>query len=115
MVQLLLGQGANIEEKEKKQRTPLRIACEYGHEDTVRMLLTLGANIEAKSEFNYTPLHSACWSGHVGTVQLLVNSGANRMAQTIDRETPKSIAKKRNAGSPAVVEQLVKVLEGKAG
>jgi hypothetical protein len=47
-------------------------------------------------------------------VQLLVYSGADRMAKTIDRETPKSIARKRNASSPCVVEQLEKVLEDKA-
>jgi ankyrin repeat protein len=57
-VQLLLGQGANIKEKEKKQYMPLCIAYKYGYKDTVWMLLTLDANIEAKLEFNYTPLYS---------------------------------------------------------
>jgi uncharacterized protein len=113
VAELLLDRGANIEEKDKKQRTPLRIACEYGHEDTVRMLLVRCANIEAKSEFNYTPLHSACWSGHVGVVRLLVKQGANTTAKTIDRETPRSIARKHNADSPERIVQLESALEGK--
>ena len=73
--------------------TPLRLACDSGHEDMVKLLLKSGASTETKSKNGYTPLHSACQHGLRGMSRLLIDSGADIEARTVDQKTPLAIAR----------------------
>src|SRR6266536_3157860 len=59
VVQLLLTKGANIENKDKLQRTVLFIAVSKAHIEVIRILLDANANIEARDKFERTVLFLA--------------------------------------------------------
>ena len=76
-VQKLLDDGADIEIKDKKNRsTPLLWACQNGHTNVVKTLLENGANIFATSYLGgLTALHFAAESGSSQTVLMLIEKG----------------------------------------
>jgi tetratricopeptide (TPR) repeat protein len=80
-VQQLLQQGANIEAKDKYDRTALMIAVIDGKTNVVKLLLDKGANIEAKATAppydGDTALIRAFYEGRSEMVKLLLDRGAN--------------------------------------
>ncbi|MGB4192277.1 MAG: ankyrin repeat domain-containing protein [Rickettsiales bacterium] len=80
IVELLLAQGADIEEKETMEEltyTPLHVACDEGHVQVVELLLQKGADIEASigDARGKISLDLACQEGHVQVVELLLKTG----------------------------------------
>ncbi|XP_071138285.1 uncharacterized protein [Mytilus edulis] len=60
-----------------KDKTPLFVACKYGHIDIVRLLLT---QKEDKIDINKgKPLYTACKKGHTEIVSLLLNHTADEV------------------------------------
>ncbi len=57
--ELLLSQGANIDEKNNSGSTPLHLAVWYQSLDLVKILVSLKADINAKDSANRTPLDLA--------------------------------------------------------
>lgn len=47
IIELLCRKGAQINEPNKEQLTPLHIAAEYGHFDIMELFIRLGARINA--------------------------------------------------------------------
>ena len=62
-------------------RTPLSVACQAGHFDTVRLLLERGAEVDRAmsrgSSRGSTALLAACYNGHVAVARLLLEKGAD--------------------------------------
>ena len=56
----LLDRGADIEARDQWDRTPLHLACVWGHPDTARLLLDRGADVNARDEWGDTPIDYAC-------------------------------------------------------
>ena len=77
IVQYFIEKGANIETKDKLERTPHHIACLSGHHPIVQYLIAKCVNIKAKDKDQYTPTHYAQQKGHIQIVQYLVAKGAN--------------------------------------
>jgi ankyrin repeat protein len=50
-------QGANVNAITNLNKTPLHLACEYGHTSIVDLLIIWGSNINAQDTLKMTPLH----------------------------------------------------------
>ena len=73
----LLAQGADIEAKDEKERTPLHWASFKGHSEVVEVLLDRGADIYAKAHEGLLPLHQAVGGGSAAVVALLSRYAAD--------------------------------------
>lgn len=58
-VQVLLGQGADVNATEKYGWTPLLWAAVNGHTEVVKLLLDSGAKVNVKNELGWTSLEYA--------------------------------------------------------
>lgn len=76
VVDLLLKNGAEINEKDMDQRMALQLAAVYGQERVVQLLLEHGAKIHTRSD-SKTALHIVAGHGHEKVVQLLLKHGAD--------------------------------------
>ncbi|KZL84696.1 ankyrin repeat protein [Colletotrichum incanum] len=92
VVSFLIEKGADIEAKDEDGRTPLAVACKFGHDTTVRLLIERGADIETKDNNGMTPLANACFLGHDAAVSLLIEKGADIEVKDEDGRTPLVIA-----------------------
>jgi ankyrin repeat protein len=70
-VRLLLEKGASIDKAKDNGATPLLMASQKGHVDTVRLLLEKGASIDKAWNNGTTPLTIARKKGHSEIVHLL--------------------------------------------
>ena len=63
LIPLFLSNGADIEEKDEKGRTPLVSAAFWGSEEIVQILVDSGASVAAKDQQGQTALHWLAYSG----------------------------------------------------
>ena len=87
-VMQLLEQGADINVRDYKHKTPLHRAAQAGFVKISELLLMQGADIEATSDKGETPLFDAAFYGRIAQVELLVKHGANLDARNDTGETP---------------------------
>jgi ankyrin repeat protein len=74
--EVLIQNGANLENKESHGYTILHDAVESGHQDMVDFLIKKGVHINTIRDDGSTPLHSAIGEGNIEIVELLLNHGA---------------------------------------
>jgi ankyrin repeat protein len=67
----------NINEKNKKEETPLFVAIKYNQEHAAKMLLDNGAYPNTFNKKGIDPLGKAIKNGSVACTRLLVENGAN--------------------------------------
>ncbi len=91
-VQQLLGEGANIEAKNRDGNTPLNLAAWNGKTEAVRLLLEKRANIAAKDVNGTAALALAAHQGQVEVVKLLLETGTNIEAKKDDGTTALGLA-----------------------
>ena len=92
VVAFLLKNGANINDRDTIDQTPLIIAAFNGCTDIVKMLLDAGANIEHKNDQGENALISAAQEGYIDTVKLLLDAGADVNQTNTDGETALDLA-----------------------
>ena len=69
----LISKGADVNAKDKDERTPLHLAAQYGHTEIVELLLKKESiDVNAKNKYGQTPLHHAAWEDHTAIVELLL-------------------------------------------
>jgi len=95
----------NIDFIDENGCTPLWIASQNGHTDTVQYLKLAGANIDHQRQDGSTPLFVASHNGHTDIVQKLVSVGANIDHQMQSGATPLLIASQN--GHTGTVQYLV--------
>jgi hypothetical protein len=79
MMQILLEHGADTNQCDSRDMTPLLAACTRGHTDVVQLLIEYGANIDQPCDGDgRTPLYVACMAGHDTIVQVLIEHGVER-------------------------------------
>ena len=95
LVCLLLEYGGDVNAQNKKQDTPLHLACcNKGSLELAQLLLDCGANVDASNIHGNTPLHNVSQNkcdfeeDGVDLAQLLLEHGADVDAQTEAQKTP---------------------------
>ena len=77
VMNLLLKNGADINQCSDKISTPLNLAISIGDLGSVQLLLRHGADVNVRYDQLTSPLQHAAISGHSAVCQLLINTGAN--------------------------------------
>jgi ankyrin repeat protein len=74
--ELLIAEGADVNAKSMRGRTPLHSAALNGHKETVELLIKKGADVNAKDKYGRTPLYEAA-TVLKEIVELLIAKGAD--------------------------------------
>ena len=88
VVAILLEAGANPQELDYYDWTPLHWAAREGHANIVETLLEAGANPQKKNINGNTPLHLAARDGHADVVDILLEAGSNPQEKNNIGSTP---------------------------
>ena len=76
-VQILIETKAKVNTQSNHGKTALMIACDEGHESTVKVLIDNGADVDLRDRQHQTALMQiARKKGREGCMELLINSGA---------------------------------------
>lgn len=88
----LLKKGAIINLCTENKTSPLFVACQNGHDDTVHLLLNRGADINLHRNKETSPLYISCQRGDHAIVKALLNNGADIKACEEEGASPLYIA-----------------------
>ena len=77
VVAVLLSEGDNVNQANKKSQSPLHWAAAYGHEAVVTLLLTHGADANQADNDGQSPLLRAAVNCRTVVVALLLSKGGN--------------------------------------
>lgn len=105
IVQILVENGAGVDEKGAGNQTALRVAARNGRTDIVKYLMEKGAEIDTRGDDQATPLEAAAGKGHMDIVEMLLAAGANINHQDKDRDTP--LGEAAYNGQEAMVKYLL--------
>jgi ankyrin repeat protein len=92
----LLEHGANVNQRDKYDITPLHIAASNNNSELCELLLNYGADITAGDKFKKTSLHKASYFRCLEVCELLLNRGADMNAKDDKGETPLDMAFNNN-------------------
>jgi ankyrin repeat protein len=92
VVSFLLENGANVDDRDLIDQTPLIVASQHGCKAIVELLLKAGSNIKHKNQQGETALLSAAQEGHIEVVKVLIAAGADANEPNSDGETPLQLA-----------------------
>lgn len=86
IVALLIAQGANVNARDDKGRTPLFSAM--SHINIAMLLIQGGADVNAQDYHGRTPLYCYAFYGYADAMRLLINHGADIYARDQENSTP---------------------------
>ncbi len=89
-------------------KTPLHLAAENAHTETMQVLLEHGAHIDAVNKEGWTPLHLAVSKGNIAAVELLLARGARMDVANKEGQTALDIAAAPAHGHAEIIELLKK-------
>lgn len=92
ILRLLLNAGANVDQPDRKSRTPLHVAIVSKHDEILRILLKAGAKMTLINGNH--PLHLAVESKNSESVALLIEAGADVNVRNTSYDTPLHLAAK---------------------
>jgi ankyrin repeat protein len=101
-VERLIEEGADVNNIDYAEFTPLIDVALEGHNDLVKLLIKAGANVNYSIEYGniydkLTPLHAAVDGGNSETVRILIEAGADVNAVDSDNMTPLYIAARKGS------------------
>ncbi|XP_061073782.1 ankyrin repeat domain-containing protein 63 [Conger conger] len=73
-MRLLLEKGADVNCQDEHGRTPLSLACELGHLDSVKLLVQFNADPEISDVWGNNALMYAAYAGHSQVLEFLVRA-----------------------------------------
>jgi len=105
-VKLLLSKGADVNEKNRMNWTPLHTAVQNRKQEVIELLIAKGADINAKNNRGLTPLMAAIYIGQKDAVELLIAKGADVNIMGSRGDNALSLANKRR--NTEIVDLLLK-------
>uniref|UniRef100_A0A061SK30 Ankyrin repeat family protein n=2 Tax=Tetraselmis sp. GSL018 TaxID=582737 RepID=A0A061SK30_9CHLO len=102
----LIGEGIEIDAKDKLRRTPLHMAAWAGQLQTVKTLIAAGCQVTAGAQDDMNALHFACMKNHLEVARVLLNSGLHVNSKT--RKGANALHLAAAAGHLELVEFLLK-------
>lgn len=82
IVEILIANGADVDERDVHGYTPLHMAIEEGHTEVAKVLIENGADVNARmvSEHgeDYSPLYLSIVLGRRAVESLLIDNGAEK-------------------------------------
>jgi len=81
IVRDLLGQGTDVDARDRYGQTALMLAAHGGHREVVATLIAHLANLNITAKFGLSALMLAIVAGHAEVARLLVNAGADLSLQ----------------------------------
>jgi hypothetical protein len=123
-LKLLIGAGADLEERDNDKATALVFAAGEGGNDSqspeqiapVKLLLERGARVDAADVDGDTALHRAARRGYLESIRLLLAHGADRSLKDGHGETAEDLVKPGPDHLPmseARRRQVIELLRGK--
>ena len=104
--QTALGNGADINTKNKDGFTAMSISAEKGHAKIVKLLLEKGADVNVRDKYGTTALSMASQANHTEIVVLLLQNGASvNVKDTVNGLSPLWVASQN--GHAQVVKLLL--------
>jgi len=88
----LVLNGSEINEKAKDGSTPLHIAAKHNSIQFTMSLIGFGAILDSQDNNGSTPLHIAITHSHFSVAKLLIQSGADQNIRNISGQTPADTA-----------------------
>jgi ankyrin repeat protein len=89
IAELLIVEGANVNEKDKFGFTPLHDAAHEGHRKVAELLIAEGADVNLMNKDGAAPLHIAAYYGYEEIAELLIaTKGADVNAKDKRGQTP---------------------------
>lgn len=82
LIEILLNNGANIDETDNQLETPLMSAAKTGRRDSVNALLNHNADHKMKNKYGKTALHLAISYNHVGIIAIFLKYTGEIYPQT---------------------------------
>lgn len=92
LTQILLDAGANPNEPNEDDYTPLCLATYSNFTNIVKLLMDYNVDIHHANRSGYQAVHIAAWNGFMGILTALLNAGAKADIQTQDLNTPLTLA-----------------------
>ncbi|XP_035826279.1 transient receptor potential cation channel subfamily A member 1 homolog [Aplysia californica] len=93
ITQCLLDSGADLDDKNEEEQTPLHLAAKYGRTNIVRELIKRDKTIvNDEDENSNTALHLAAQYGHNKVAKVLLDLGADVSARNYNQWTPLDLA-----------------------
>jgi len=92
VVQLLLDQGADVNQRNALHETALDVASTKGKLEVAKLLIKYGADVNCRDKEGWTPLLDASRYGHCDIAELLLDNGADVNAKDQDLRTPLHLA-----------------------
>ena len=80
IIQRILSDGSDVNERDKRLRTLLDAASKQGGLEIARTVIDYGADVDSRDDSGLTPLHTAARHGHIDVVRLLLDNGADKNA-----------------------------------
>jgi ankyrin repeat protein len=95
IAQLLLDNGAVVDCRDTRCRTPLSLAAEFGRTGLVTLLVRSGADVSAADHENDSVLHWAAFGGNLEVLTVLLTQGASLSVTDLLGQTALHVAANR--------------------
>ncbi|XP_060685564.1 CARD- and ANK-domain containing inflammasome adapter protein [Hemiscyllium ocellatum] len=104
-VGIIIELGIDVNTRNSLQYTPLLLAAELGHAESVKILIDKSARLDERTPNMDSALHLAVQIGSLSVAKLLIDHGMDANIVSSDNQTPLHVASLHN--QPPMIEMLI--------